>query len=80
MSSIYRPGAQWLKFIARIGLALVLMQGLLLMIVPSLDQWLSYALEDQILALFGLCAVGSALYLITLWLLGLRVSDFRDQI
>jgi putative peptidoglycan lipid II flippase len=80
MSSIYRPGAQWLKFIVRIGLALVLMQGLLLMIVPSLDQWLSYALEDQILALIGLCAVGSALYLITLWLLGLRVSDFRDQI
>ncbi len=80
MSSIYRPGAQWLKFIVRIGLALVLMQGLLLMIVPSLDQWLSYALKDQILALVGLCAAGSALYLITLWLLGLRVSDFRDQI
>lgn len=76
---IYSPQPGWRAFLARLGLALLLM-GLFLWFAMGVEaQWLDYRARERVLHLAALVTSGAGLYFLALWLLGFRVRDFRRR-
>jgi putative peptidoglycan lipid II flippase len=76
---IYRPAAGWGRFGVRLLVANAAMAALLLILGGELSWWTAAATLDRILRLALVIAGSAAAYFAILWLLGLRVRDFRQS-
>ena len=70
-NKVYQPCQQWRKFIGKVGLASILMSGFLYYFVDS-DLWLYWKASQRSLTLLVIIALALLIYLLTLWMLGVR--------
>ncbi len=75
----YRPQPGWPGFLARLGLALLAMGLFLWFAMGGEARWLDYRAGERVLHLSALVMGGAGLYFLALWLLGLRLRDFRRR-
>lgn len=68
----YRVQEGWGVFLGRVGGATVLMSAVLYFLVPDIDTWLAWGMMTRILNLTFWVTLGAALYLVALWISGLR--------
>ena len=76
---IFMPQAGWLVFLGKLALALVLMALALLFAMGTEASWMESGLAVRIARLAMLVALGAAVYLGSLWLLGFRLRDFSKR-
>lgn len=74
---VYRPGANWGPYLARLAAAATVMSLLVGFLSGSLESWTEAVLRERVLRLAGLMVAAAASYFGALWLLGLRPSHFR---
>lgn len=81
-ANVYKPQAGWLLFMAKLLVALLAMAAALYFASGADAVWLDYAFINKFSHLLGLVLLGSAVYFISLWLMGIRIKDFmrRTQI
>lgn len=78
-ANVYQPQAHWWRYLRQL-LGANLAMGLVLWIVLSrLADWVSYELSERIIYIAVLCATGLGIYLVALWLLGIRLADVRQR-
>ena len=74
---VYRPGPGWWRLLAQIGLASLVMGGLLWWLAGDLAGWIAAGALDRV-ARLSLCIVaGAATYFGVLFLTGVRPSQLR---
>ncbi len=78
-SGAYVPAAGWPAFATRLGVALILLGAVLWLAMGSEADWLRRGSADKLFHLCALVGVGMTVYFGTLWLLGLRLADFRRR-
>ncbi|MGB4813177.1 MAG: murein biosynthesis integral membrane protein MurJ [Methylophilaceae bacterium] len=78
-SNVYKPQAGWLAFLIKLVVAVVAMAIALYFAAGSDSTWLAYRLLPKMLHLLGLLALGSGVYFLSLWLMGIRVKDFMRR-
>lgn len=71
-AGVYHPVPGWEGFLMRVGFANVLMVVVLALGMGELEDWLQWGAIERACRLTGWMMGGGALYLICLWLLGLR--------
>lgn len=71
------PG--WPMFLAKLGLAVVVMAWLLYWLAGSSSDWLAYSLIPKLLHLLLLLVAGAGSYFATLYIFGLRIQDFMKR-
>lgn len=76
---VYRPLAGWGAFLLRIGLAMVVMTGVVLALSGPLDAWSAAGLWERVLRLLGVIAAAAAAYFAVLWISGLRWRDLQGR-
>ncbi|MGQ0699524.1 MAG: murein biosynthesis integral membrane protein MurJ [Panacagrimonas sp.] len=74
---VYRPGSNWGRYLVQLGIAVTVMSVLIWFLAGSLESWSDAILRERVLRLLGLVAAAVASYFAVLWLLGLRISNFR---
>ena len=74
---IYTPQPGWLKFCARLTLALAAMGAVLWYFGGDEAAWLGWSLAERLLRLSLLVAAGAASYFATLAISGFRLRDFK---
>jgi putative peptidoglycan lipid II flippase len=79
-SGAYRPSAGWGALLLKVGLANAAMAALLWVGAGELALWLEWGAATRIIHLTGLIALGGAVYLAALWLMGLRREDLRGHV
>jgi putative peptidoglycan lipid II flippase len=72
-----QPG--WAAFLGKLLLALAAMSAALWLAMGPGQAWLALGKMDRVAWLAGLVALGAAVYLGTLWLLGFRLRDFSRR-
>jgi putative peptidoglycan lipid II flippase len=77
--AIFQPQPHWLRFLLRLGLAMLAMGAFLWIAMGTERQWLAYAFDARITHLSGLVVGGAGTYFACLWLLGFRLADFRRR-
>ena len=75
MQKIYVPASGWLWFGVRIGLAVSLMSGVLILSSPADAVWFEWALWERVGALTAIVCTAVASYFATLWILGLKPQE-----
>ena len=73
----YQPDKGWLKFMARVMLASGLMAIVVGLLAADGARWLDFSTVDRLVALTGLVVAGLATYFATVWVLGLRLAQFK---
>lgn len=76
---IYKPSAGWSKFIMQLFIANFVIAVYLYSMIGSVDFWLSKSAIWRLSALMGHVSVAVVIYLVSLWLVGMRASQFRNQ-
>lgn len=75
----YRPQPGWPAFLLKLALAIAVMGLFLYLAMGEHAQWLAYDLTTRITHLAILVAGGAVSYFLSLWLLGLRLAQFKRQ-
>ena len=75
-NDVYKPQAGWLMFMSKLAVAVIAMAVALHFAAGSDAIWLGYKLLPKIMHLLGLLMLGSAVYFLALWLMGIRAKDF----
>jgi putative peptidoglycan lipid II flippase len=75
----YNPQSPWLRLVWRMAIAVVVMVAVVYFLSGSLALWLSFGIWHAIGRLLLCIVVGVIFYVGTLWVLGLRKSDFMLQ-
>lgn len=78
-ADIYKPQIGWILFMVKLSAAVIVMAIALRFAAGSDALWLSYKLLPKMLHLLGLLVLGSSVYFVALWLMGLRVKDFMRR-
>ncbi len=78
-SGAYRPAPGWGMFLAKLGLALMVLAAVLWFAMGGVSPWLSFAAGERIVRLGLIVAAGILAYFATLFLLGFRLADFRRR-
>jgi len=73
---IYQPGPVLPRFRVGLGLALVVMIGVLVLLAPEWGQWSDWPATRRGMVLLGLVGAGAGGFLATLWIAGLRPRQF----
>nr|MDQ2694415.1 polysaccharide biosynthesis C-terminal domain-containing protein [Pseudomonadota bacterium] len=73
----YRPGADWPGFLARIGVANLLMGAFLVYAAGDLGQWLAANAHERLLHLTWVVFGGLAVYIVAVIAVGLRPRHLR---
>jgi putative peptidoglycan lipid II flippase len=76
---IYKPEPGWAKFLAKVGLAMLVLGLTLWLGMGSEQSWLSDSGWGRVWRMTGLVAMGMAAYIAVLWLLGFRLKDFSRR-
>lgn len=66
----------WLKYLAQIGVASILMMIALIQFLPVASQWVEWSGFNRIAALLGFMLLGAVLYIGALAIVGVRKKDF----
>jgi putative peptidoglycan lipid II flippase len=76
-AGLFVPRSGWLRFLLRLGVALVVL-GVVLWFAPGDDMyWIHAGLWGKVGRLTWVLAAGAASYFAALWLMGFRLSDFN---
>jgi putative peptidoglycan lipid II flippase len=78
--AVYLPQAGWSLFLARIVTALAVMAAVLIWSMGESAFWLEAAASARVARLAWVVAAGASSYLLVLWLLGFRLSDFSKRV
>ncbi|OEE57570.1 murein biosynthesis integral membrane protein MurJ [Enterovibrio norvegicus FF-33] len=76
---VYRISKETVIFTLRLMIAVVLMGGLILGLMPENDRWLAMDLWQRIYMLSGIIGAGAVTYLVSLLVLGLRPHQLRIE-
>lgn len=76
-SKIYSPLPGWKRYFLRLGIANTLLVAVMYLFVPDLETWLNWGRLWRAFQLMSWVGVGVIIYLASLWLTGLRLSDFK---
>lgn len=76
---IYKPKAKWLWFLFRIGIAAALMAVFILWYAGSFKAWIHWPALERVIHLIFVIVVSMVMYFSALWLMGLRIKNFRVQ-
>ncbi len=76
---IYHAQPGWALFVFRLGVALLALGFFLWFAAGEQQAWLLMNVIERVLRLCGLVVLGACVYFVTLWLLGVRVQDFRRR-
>ena len=79
-SGTYQPQPGWWKFLLKVALALVLMGVALLLSRGNETSWLYYGLWQRLLHLSVLFGLGAGVYFTTLFVMGIRLSDYMKKV
>jgi putative peptidoglycan lipid II flippase len=77
---VYRPQPGWGLFLAKVLVALSAMAAVLAWSMGSGEIWLHATTLDRAMRLGWVVAAGAGTYLLVLWLLGFRLSDFSKRV
>jgi putative peptidoglycan lipid II flippase len=77
---LYRPGAEFAVFVAKIVVATAMMCVVLLALSPAPQTWLQLHLHDRIVWMAGVCALGGAAYFAMLLIFGIRPRVLRYHV
>lgn len=79
LENIYRPLPGWKNYLLTLSFASVAMAAFIILLVPNIDHWIQWGrwYRGMQLLLWVLAAV--AVYLLGLWIAGLRLSDFKIE-
>lgn len=75
-NGVYRPQAGWVLFMSKLAIAVIAMAVALHFAAGSDAIWLGYKLLPKMMHLLGLLVLGSTVYFLALWLMGIRAKDF----
>jgi putative peptidoglycan lipid II flippase len=75
-NDVYKPQAGWFMFMSKLAVAVIAMAVALHFAAGSDAVWLAYKLLPKMMHLLGLLVLGSAVYFLALWLMGIRAKDF----
>jgi len=75
----YVPQPGWLRFLARLVVALIVLGGLLFWLVGAPSFWLTAGLWTKVGRLAVVVGAGIVVYFATLYLLGFRLADFNRR-
>ena len=75
-AEVYVPQPGWRGFFLKVAIALVAMGGALFWAMGDTQSWLHMRAWAKVLHLSALVAIGSGVYFITLYALGLRLNQF----
>ncbi len=78
-AGIYAPEAGWLGFFLKLLAALTVMGVVLWFSAGPASAWLSGDAGSRLIKLCWLVPLGATAYFATLWLLGFRISDFKQR-
>ncbi len=78
-SGHYRPAPGWWRFLGKVGVALVVLAGVLAWLTAPAPVWFAAGLFERAARLAGLVVAGAAVYFATLFALGFRVADFNRR-
>jgi putative peptidoglycan lipid II flippase len=70
--AIFQPQAGWLRTATQMLLAGIALSATLLWGVPGIDTWLGWSAHQRVLALLASVLCGVVVYLLALWLAGMR--------
>ena len=76
---IYRPRPGWLRFFAKLVIALGVLAAALFAIAGPASLWTAAPLWTKVGRLAWVCAAGAVAYFGALWLLGFRIADFNRR-
>ncbi len=74
---IYQPKMHWKKFILQLLIASIVMIAFLFFATPPVAQWLHWGIFSRVWHLGFLISVAFILYVAFLWIVGIRVKDFK---
>ncbi len=77
---IYLPQPGWAAFVTKILLALAAMAAVLFWAMGEAGFWLNATALGRVTRLAWVVAAGAATYMLVLWLLGFRLSDFSKRV
>jgi len=72
-----QPG--WKLFFMRLVISSIIMAAVLWYGTAPLAQWMAWHWQERVVHLLAIVAGGGAVYFISLWVLGLRLRDFRTH-
>jgi len=75
----YKPQAGWVLFMAKLAFAAFVMAVALHFAAGPDALWLHYKVMPKLLHLLGLLVLGSGVYFVALYLMGIRVQDFMRR-
>ena len=75
---IYIPGAGWFYFLARIIFGSILLFIMLNYLSVDIEFWRKLEVFERVLRLFFLCSGGVVIYILTLWISGLRFNQLTN--
>ncbi|MGH8501592.1 MAG: murein biosynthesis integral membrane protein MurJ [Gammaproteobacteria bacterium] len=75
-NGVYRVQTGWNNLALKVGAATAAMGGALFTMTPALAQWSDWTATQRGVQLCGLIALGAAVYLLTLLMLGVRPRQF----
>lgn len=78
-ANVYRPQPGWLLFMAKLGVAAVIMAAALWFAGGASDAWMHYGVIQKLWRLTALILLGAASYFGILGILGIRVKDFMRR-
>ncbi|MEJ2509722.1 MAG: murein biosynthesis integral membrane protein MurJ [Gammaproteobacteria bacterium] len=77
-AGVYRPGTGWGRVAAQVLVANGIMLALLLYLRGELAEWSAWGTSQRAAHLLGLIAAAAGAYFAALWLLGVRLRQFRS--
>lgn len=77
---VYRPEAGWSMLFLRYAIANVIMGGVLYLLMGNVDQWFDWSTWQRVWELTILCGAGIVTYFTALWVMGLRLHQFKQHL
>ena len=76
----YQAQSGWVLFLCKVSLGLLLMGAALLLTRGDAASWINYTLWQRLLHLSALLVLGAGVYFITLFAVGIRLSDYMQKV
>ncbi|MBI59070.1 MAG: murein biosynthesis integral membrane protein MurJ [Spongiibacter sp.] len=74
---VYHPAAGWLRYSVQVLLPVAAMAAVLIAARLGIHDWALWFAWQRAAVLLAVCATGGGVYLLGLWMMGMRIGDFR---